>query len=172
MSNAEPPLNRRVACPCCGYPTLSEAAAYDICELCNWEDDGQGDQDADVVKGGPNGTYSLTEARDNFRRYLIMYRPDHDTRITGSETPTELEAKRQLMVTFDQLRREADGAEQGKLVATVRGLERVLEAELHRSLRAYEDRHRTGGAAQPPNAADKRGRRQVPPAADARGGNN
>ena len=30
---------------------------------CGWEDDGQDDHDADVVRGGPNGRLSLTQAR-------------------------------------------------------------------------------------------------------------
>lgn len=57
----------RFKCPCCGYPTLDERAAYDICVLCNWEDDGQDDPNADEVWGGPNAGYSLTEARKNFK---------------------------------------------------------------------------------------------------------
>jgi hypothetical protein len=27
-------------CPCCGYRTLSSKVNYDICGLCNWEDNG------------------------------------------------------------------------------------------------------------------------------------
>jgi hypothetical protein len=73
----EPPrLGVRYVCPCCGYPTLSERGNYDICELCNWEDDGQDDPHADEVWGGPNGDYSLSEARQNFQQNLIMYSPD------------------------------------------------------------------------------------------------
>lgn len=56
----------RYTCPCCGYPTLGERGGYQICELCNWEDDGQDDSQADKVWGGPNGAYSLAEARVNF----------------------------------------------------------------------------------------------------------
>ena len=64
----------RYVCPCCGYPTLEERMCYEICGLCDWEDDGQDDQDADRINGGPNGDYSLTEARMNFRTHLTMYR--------------------------------------------------------------------------------------------------
>jgi hypothetical protein len=56
-----------VRCPCCRFRTLVEAAAYEICPVCYWEDDGQGDDDADIVRGGPNGTLSLEVARQNFR---------------------------------------------------------------------------------------------------------
>ncbi len=56
-------------CPCCGYLTLDERAAWDICPVCFWEDDGQGDDNADRVLGGANGNLSLTQARANFRAF-------------------------------------------------------------------------------------------------------
>jgi hypothetical protein len=37
-----------------------------MCPVCYWEDDGQDDADADIVRGGPNGSLSLSEARRNF----------------------------------------------------------------------------------------------------------
>lgn len=51
------------SCPCCGHLTLDERGRYDICAECGWEDDGQDDHDADVVRGGPNGRQSLEQAR-------------------------------------------------------------------------------------------------------------
>ena len=54
-------------CPCCGCRTLDERGMYDICPVCFWEDSGQDDHNADQ-RGGPNGSLSLTEARENFRR--------------------------------------------------------------------------------------------------------
>lgn len=65
----------RYICPCCFMPTLQARAAYDACEICDWEDDGQDSDDADVVRGGPNGDYSLREARENFKQHFTMYRP-------------------------------------------------------------------------------------------------
>ena len=53
-------------CPCCRFKTLHGRAGYEICPVCWWEDDGQDDHDADQVRGGPNGTLSLTQARSNF----------------------------------------------------------------------------------------------------------
>lgn|SRR5678816_4452960 len=53
-------------CPCCQCLTLAEPAAFEICSVCSWEDDGQGDSDADEVRGGPNGSLSLTDARRGF----------------------------------------------------------------------------------------------------------
>jgi cysteine-rich CPCC protein len=45
-----------------------ERAAYEICDVCWWEDDGQDDPHADERWGGPNGSLTLSEARENFRR--------------------------------------------------------------------------------------------------------
>jgi hypothetical protein len=55
-------------CPCCRKRTLAERGGFEICAVCFWEDDGQDDHDADVVRGGPNGALSLTEARENYLR--------------------------------------------------------------------------------------------------------
>ena len=65
--DAQPP-DLPLRCPCCGCKTLDERGGYDICPVCFWEDDGQDDHDADVVRGGPNGSLSLTQARENYKR--------------------------------------------------------------------------------------------------------
>ncbi|GAA0436046.1 CPCC family cysteine-rich protein [Streptomyces luteireticuli] len=62
----EPAADGPYPCPCCGFLTLDERGAYEICSVCFWEDDGQDDQDADQIRGGPNGWLSLAEARRNF----------------------------------------------------------------------------------------------------------
>jgi len=48
-------------CPCCKQKTLVDFAIYDICPVCNWEDDpvARANPDSDF---GPNAT-SLSEAR-------------------------------------------------------------------------------------------------------------
>ena len=56
-------------CPCCGCKAIGERSAYEICPVCFWEDDGQDDQNADEVWGGPNGALSLAEARTNYRSF-------------------------------------------------------------------------------------------------------
>ncbi len=91
----------RFICPCCGYPTLDSKGEYDICIMCNWEDDGQGDEDADIVRGGPNGDYSLLQARINFVKYMCMYEPGSDMRIAGGDTPEELKIKKKLKEVYD-----------------------------------------------------------------------
>ncbi len=47
----------RYLCPCCFMPTLNARAAYDVCKICDWEDDGQDSDDADIIRGGPIGHY-------------------------------------------------------------------------------------------------------------------
>ncbi len=54
------------SCPCCGYATLTERAAFNLCAVCFWEDDGQDDANAGDVRGGPNGALSLDDARRNY----------------------------------------------------------------------------------------------------------
>jgi len=54
-------------CPCCGYKTLHSRGEFDLCPVCFWEDDGQDDHDAAKVRGGPNGTLSLSDARQAFK---------------------------------------------------------------------------------------------------------
>ncbi len=56
-------------CPCCGYATLGERGGFGICDVCYWEDDGQDDRDADRVRGGPNGSLSLSRARANYQDF-------------------------------------------------------------------------------------------------------
>lgn len=61
--------NLPLRCPCCGYRSLLERAGDEICPVCFWEDDGQDDGDADIVRGGPNGDLSLSQARTNFKTF-------------------------------------------------------------------------------------------------------
>ena len=66
----------------------------------DWEDDGQNDPNADQVNGGPNGDYSLTEARINFQKYYIMYRP-LDRRFRNEKE--EISLKKDVVKLFHQL---------------------------------------------------------------------
>ena len=60
---------RRASCPCCGFATFAQRADFLICPVCFWEDDGQDDEDAADVRGGPNGGLSLDAARLNYLRW-------------------------------------------------------------------------------------------------------
>lgn len=89
---------KREKCPCCSYPTLEFRNDYEICLLCDWEDDGQDGDQAAEVWGGPNGDYSLEEARINFKKNLIMYRDGFQK--NSSET---IEQKKRLMKAYEKL---------------------------------------------------------------------
>lgn len=52
-------------CPSCGFPTLHPPAIHEICDICNWQNDGQDDHDADIEYGAPNAE-SLTDSRIEF----------------------------------------------------------------------------------------------------------
>jgi hypothetical protein len=51
-TDSQPP-GLPLRCPSCGCRTLGERDGFEICPVCFWEDDGQDDHDADVVRGGP-----------------------------------------------------------------------------------------------------------------------
>jgi hypothetical protein len=55
------------ACPCCGSYTLMDLGAFEICRVCDWEDDPAQSQDPDL-RGGANGP-SLNEARAAWRAH-------------------------------------------------------------------------------------------------------
>lgn len=136
MADISIALSSRVHCPCCGYPTLEAGGEYEICELCNWEDDGQSDADADEVRGGPNAEYSLTEARRNFARYRVMYEPGRDMRITGADSKLEWETKGLLIQAFEGA--ASASANRNALVNEIVRLEKILRDETARQVREYE----------------------------------
>jgi hypothetical protein len=67
-----------LACPCCRHRTLEARGAFEICAECGWEDDGQDDHNADVVRGGPNGRLSLTQARLDYAEVIAQDAGDSD----------------------------------------------------------------------------------------------
>ena len=128
----------RFSCPCCGYPTLDERGGYDICQICWWEDDGQDDPDADVVRGGPNHHYSLTDARVNFEKYLVMYPPEKDTRIGGADSEKVISLKRNLLAIFDRMLEEPSSEELNNLWKEVEKIQKALRRDLNDSIKEYE----------------------------------
>lgn len=136
---AAPEQGIRYGCPCCGYPTLTERGNYEICSLCHWEDDGQDNPRADERWGGPNGNYSLTEARLNFSRYLTMYDPDRPyPRIGGADSAVETQAKRIMMAAFDAMPAATDQAMLDALWQRVYESDEILYTELQRRVSEYE----------------------------------
>ncbi|MEU8679707.1 CPCC family cysteine-rich protein [Streptomyces sp. NPDC048560] len=83
-----------IACPCCFQQTLEKRANFEICPECGWEDDGQDDADAHIVRGGPNGGLSLTQARLNYLEDAAEGCNDSTTR--GGEGLWMSEARRRM----------------------------------------------------------------------------
>lgn len=51
-------------CTCCGYRTIEETGAYDVCPNCYWEDDGN----QDPAKYSSVNHLTLQEGRDNYKK--------------------------------------------------------------------------------------------------------
>lgn len=64
----DPRQNILYPCPCCKHRTLEERGGFEICSVCFWEDDGQDEHDADLVRGGPNGSLNLRTAQENYKK--------------------------------------------------------------------------------------------------------
>lgn len=125
----------RFNCPCCGYPTLEERRGWEICCLCNWEDDGQDDPHADNVWGGPNQDYSLTEARENFKKYYIMYR---DRQRFLKQTDKEVQTKKGLIKAFEKLRTANDESAQ-QIWKEIDSFEKELDDIVHERVEHYSN---------------------------------
>jgi hypothetical protein len=96
---SDTPGTRLLPCPCCGHRTLEERANFEICVECGWEDDGQDDKGAHMVRGGPNGSLSLTQARLEYRAHLAdtpADEPDPESVAHGGEGLWWSGAKRRL----------------------------------------------------------------------------
>lgn len=65
MNNQE---EKGYPCPCCGFLTRSESdfGTFEICPVCNWEDDFVQFKDPNY-SGGANKE-SLNEARENYQK--------------------------------------------------------------------------------------------------------
>ena len=103
ISSPPKTVQQRCLCPCCGYPTLHTRGGFGFCVLDWWEDDGQDDEDATTVRGGPNHDYSLAEARENFRRHRTMYRPSHEGPFSKTASVEQHALKRDLIDAYEQL---------------------------------------------------------------------
>ena len=93
-------ISSYVNCPCCNLPTLTESSAYEICCICCWEDDGQNDLNIDKILGGPNGNYSLLEARNNFNKYNCMYK---ETDLLFPTNQDYIELRNKIIKNYNQI---------------------------------------------------------------------
>jgi hypothetical protein len=106
-------------CSCCGYPTrrvrfpqwrlvgLRSPATEPRCALCDWADgEGQDDEDASAILRGPNGPFSLAEARAAFEVSGSMYPPGaDDERAAWHRGAGIVKAKRAVRSLFEGVRR-------------------------------------------------------------------
>lgn len=97
VTGEEPELT---PCPCCGLRSLSSRGDYEICRVCWWEDDGQDNDRADTVMGGPNYQLSLTQARVNHLREGISDPGRLDLR-AFQEPPEKYRVGRTFMLSED-----------------------------------------------------------------------
>jgi hypothetical protein len=110
-------------CPCCGYPTISREL-YDVCAICRWQDDGQDDGTAAAITGGPNGDYSLSQARNNFHAHRTMYRVS-DAR--HEQYMMVAEERERLVESYDSVLPDVDPWAFIGVLPRVNTLERALE---------------------------------------------
>ena len=109
--------------------------------MCNWEDDGQDEQDADEVRGGPNLGMSLETARLNFESHLVMYEPGNDPRISKGDSEAVQAVKRDVVAAFSAMQ-EGPGSDHEPLWECVLMGERNLYRLLKETIRDYELRSR------------------------------
>lgn len=102
--------------------TLDHNGGFEICLICWWEDDGQNDDDANEVRGGPNGRYSLTAARHNFNNHGDMYDPGEG--ILAVKQPSS--ARRELLAYLRILQFTPDHADETKLSSQMNSVNRSL----------------------------------------------
>jgi hypothetical protein len=74
-------------CSCCKYKTLHGRGQDEICPVCFWHDDGQDEDEADEVWGGPNKSLSLRQAQANYAK--IGAAEENVLRFTRKPAPEE-----------------------------------------------------------------------------------
>lgn len=81
-------MEKQFPCPCCGYltRTVQESGTFEICPVCNWEDDNAQFNDPDFA-GGAN-ELSLNQAKENFAKIGVS-----DPRFMDAVRPPEEQEK-------------------------------------------------------------------------------
>lgn len=116
-------------CPCCGYPNLGMGDEFGLepvqCILCGWTDEWDDEEDTDEVRPAPdpedpfdwewpNWGYSLTEARRNFEKRGVMFRPG-DPR--ANEFAKAAPLRRQVKRLLDDIMSEASDRREDRWTA-------------------------------------------------------
>ena len=132
-------IKDRFKCPCCGYPTLPDRRHYDICNLCDWEDDGQDDYNAyEIVSGGPNGEYTLREARENFKKYYVMYPPEDCGSDQIGDEDEDINIKIELMRLYTEAQVEENEESLLEIESKIGILEEKQHTNLEDKIKEYE----------------------------------
>lgn len=86
----------RFSCDCCGFPVIMNPGRYEMCTLCEWEEENYA---IDTNYGGePNGSYMLFDSRKHFEKHGCMYLPEEDyTDFERNTTLPVMDAKRKLI---------------------------------------------------------------------------
>jgi hypothetical protein len=123
-------------CPSCGYPTLGEREGYEICTLCGWEDDGQDDENADAVWGGPNGGISLNDSRHNFEINIKNFNEAKSEieKSFASNKKRMIDCYERILVEADPIKRAAILKELPALYEEYGALLRQYVAEIQKSI--------------------------------------
>lgn len=105
-------------CPCCGYLTSSAPGSYDICPICDWEDDLS--QLRFPATGGGANRVSLLEAQANFEsiRAKAAEHVEHVRPIAPSDARDPL--WRRLDPTTEDVERPMPGVDYGLTYPTDR----------------------------------------------------
>ena len=92
-------LPSRVPCQCCGHRTVLQPAGFEHCPICGWEDDQAGRQTPDEPSGGPNGPYSLTKSRENYRRFGCHCLPTHTVNLSHEFLDHDVRQAKRLLIS-------------------------------------------------------------------------
>ena len=68
--------------------------------FCFWEDDGQDEEDSSVVRGGPNGSISLSQARENYRAFGGLTSVRATPTAAGQKLPFNMSLRSRIGLVF------------------------------------------------------------------------
>lgn len=104
---------QKYVCPCCGALSLDDENAWEICEICDWEDDPLQHKKPDL-RGGAN-VMSLNEAKKNFKENILFKKfinQDHYCPLMDSKIKDglccEIIAATQENLIYDAIREISD----------------------------------------------------------------
>lgn len=117
-------------CACCEYPTLTEKGMFEICSLCQWEDDGFNTDGA----MGPNHM-PLPYAKQNFQAHLDKYDAT-DQRHLSQNKESVRKLKLDIIQLYQQLAQSQDVGRTTELEAALKRLDDALFLEIYGSRKA------------------------------------